>query len=227
MGPVPIALLLVAAVGLAFALSRYVERRRGEELGVLTLVAAVAVPFALFVIPPALDEEEKSVAAVSPPCRIVSSSTASESRYETRPRRCRPSGGRSQGYRLVEGEVRFADGRETRPASKGLTGHVDSSEVVDDHPRISGWAANLNEGRPADSILFFSGGRFIGAVKLTVHRPDVASRNGRPGLRVSGYGVELPAAVGEAGSLRIFAVEGGAVSPVSLDCSNERLKFGC
>jgi hypothetical protein len=54
MGPVTLALLLVAVLGVAFATARLAERHGGEGLGAVVFAGVVAVPFGILTITPLL-----------------------------------------------------------------------------------------------------------------------------------------------------------------------------
>jgi hypothetical protein len=54
MGPLSLALLLIAVFGVAFAMARLAERRGGEGLAAAVFAGVVAVPFGIATITPLL-----------------------------------------------------------------------------------------------------------------------------------------------------------------------------
>ena len=232
MGPVPIALILLSASVLAIVVARLVERRRGEGAGAAALGGAVGLPFGALLIVPLLDQPDGAPTAgpTRPVCRI-SPAPGPEGRTAnglvTRPRHCRPDGYRGESYALRGAVIKSSDGRNLRVTPRSVTGYVDSSNIIGGRPQISGWAADVKAGRPARSILVFSGGRFLGAVKPTIPRPDVELSGDRPGGELAGYSFELPRVSGQPRPLQLFGVVGREASPLRLDCTNRSLRFGC
>ncbi len=111
-----------------------------------------------------------------------------------------------------------------------LIGSIDASQVVGNQVVFCGWAASIEDRRPADSVLVFSHGSLVGAVKPTITRPDVASAIG-PFGRNSGYSIQLPLGVFQLGSkkntVQLFAVEQGVASPLAFNCQHRPQEFGC
>jgi Sulfatase len=82
-----------------------------------------------------------------------------------------------------------------------------------DSIRFGGWAADTGGGHLADSVLVFSGGRFVYAGTTTVGRKRIPFAGKGPDdvVRI-GFVFDLPRSVVGSGPLRFFAVRGGVAS---------------
>jgi hypothetical protein len=111
-----------------------------------------------------------------------------------------------------------------------VTGSIDASQIVGASVRLCGWAANVNDRHVADSVLVFSDGRFIAAVKPTISRPDVARVHAGVGAD-SGFSIQLPLSTvehhGQKAKVQIFGIERGIASPLPLPCASKPQDFGC
>ena len=113
------------------------------------------------------------------------------------------SAGPWTGSRLVgdEGrEVLLSPEQPDRPLTSGA-GFVEGVTADQNHLYVSGWAADEVTGRPPRLLLLFHGGRFLGAARPSIDRPDVAKQFHR-GQR-SGFRVEI--FTGRAGRLAVPA----------------------
>jgi hypothetical protein len=211
MEPLPLALILAAAVAAAVVL----HRRSADELARVALPATVlAVPIAALAVIPILDgwsPEGGPTAA----CRVVSPS-------ETRPADCQPDGLERGSYVLASDAVRTPGGK-LLPFGDQPEGFVDQARVRAGRPRLSGWAGDRETRRPAAAVLIFVGDRYAGAVAPTVRRTDIADLFGDEGALRSGFDVRLPA--GE-GKLTAVALSDGRAARLTYDCSVPR-EFGC
>jgi hypothetical protein len=115
-------------------------------------------------------------------------------------------------FALGPGTIRWSTGGPLRIVPGAIQGGLRRTRADADGVSFTGWAANLRRPRPATFLLAFSGGRFLAALPPTVDRPDIAARTGEGTLQQSGYEFELP----HARNLRVFAVEGGAASPLPI-----------
>jgi hypothetical protein len=211
MEPLPIALILAAAVAVAVAL----HRRASDEVGRVAVPAAVlVVPIAAFAVIPTFDGVELA-GKRGPVCRIFSPS-------ETRPAGCRPKGLEPGAYALSANAVRTPGG-ERLSLGEQPEGYVDQARVTGGRPHLSGWAGNRDTGRPAAAVLIFVGDRYAGAVAPTVRRTDIADLFGDEGAVVSGFDVRLPPGAGE---LTAVALSDGRAGRLTYDCTRPR-EFGC
>jgi hypothetical protein len=87
-----------------------------------------------------------------------------------------------------------------------VEGHLDGFAQVDGRIRFSGWAADLGNGTPATSIVFFANGDsfFVGPPHLP--RPDVARARQNQALLYSGFRFSFPIAQMDDSKIRIFAL---------------------
>jgi hypothetical protein len=212
MEPLPIALILAAAVAVAVAL----HRRSSDEVGrVAVPVAVLAVPIAAFAVIPIFDGVE-AAGKRGPVCRIVGPS-------DTRPGACRPKQVLEPGaYTLSPNAVRTPGG-ERLPFGEQPEGFVDQARVRGGRLRLSGWAGDRDAGRPAAAVLIFVGNRYAGAVAPTGRRTDIADLFGDEGAVLSGFDVRLPTS---AGKLTTVALSDGRAGKLTYDCSQPR-EFGC
>ena len=118
-------------------------------------------------------------------------------------------------YRLVRrggrDEIATPAGR-TLPVSPG-GGFVDYGYVRRGTLVLTGWAADVATGVPAQSVLVYADGRLVFAGPPAFARPDVAVAVGKPALTHAGYAVLIPereVRVNRARrDVRIFALVGG------------------
>jgi hypothetical protein len=109
--------------------------------------------------------------------------------------------------------VRSADGREVPIVTGALAGQVEDWFFEEESVRIGGWAGDLADREPAETVLVFSGPELLYSGTPAVGRQDLGERY--PGLGRSGFVVELPrSVVGDGGDteLRFFAVRGDVAS---------------
>jgi hypothetical protein len=211
MEPLPIALILAAAVAVAVAL----HRRSSDEVGRVAVPAAVlVVPIAAFAVIPIFDGVEPAGDLVAA-CRIVSPT-------ETRPADCRPDGLEAGAYTLSANALRTPGG-ERLPVGKRPEGFVDQTRLRRGRPYATGWAGDRQAKRPAAAVLFFIGSRYVGAVAPTLRRPDIASSFGDDRALLSGFDVRLPKV---AGKLVAVALRDGRAGRLNFDCDRPR-EFGC
>lgn len=228
MGPVALAIILCCA----FVVGAALARRLGQDAdgrGAAALAGVMAVAIVPMVVTPLLVTSDPERMLV---CRLEASPRSGRpdgTGQVTRPRACEVlERGRAVTFRLRSGAIESTGGTTLRIVPQGISGYVDAFEVVRGRPRISGWAADVADGRPATAVLLFSGRRFVGAVKPTVRRPDVVDVYDRDGLEQSGFGVDLPQRTWARRPLLAFGVEGGVASRLVLDCaSREHLELGC
>jgi hypothetical protein len=211
MEPLPIALILAAALAVAVAL----HRRASDELGRVAMPAAVlVVPIAAFAVIPIFDGVELP-GKRGPVCRIVSP-------RESRPAACRPKGLEPGAYALSANALRTPGG-ERLAFGEQPEGYVDQARVRRGRPHLTGWAGNRDTGRPAAAVLIFVGDRYVGAVAPTVRRTDIADLFGHEGAAMSGFDVRLPPG---AGKLTAVALSEGRAGRLTYDCTQPR-EFGC
>jgi 4-amino-4-deoxy-L-arabinose transferase-like glycosyltransferase len=157
-------------------------------------------------------------------CRVSAS-------HITAPPSCRPLGILSRPSELRADAVRLADGRDLPITPDSISSFVEHSQVVAGRLEIDGWAANLGAHHPASAILVFVGGHFVGAVKPTVNRPDVARHFALAGVRQSGFQVILPPTVlnngGLAAKLQLVGVGGDQATLLPFDCTKAVKQLGC
>jgi hypothetical protein len=161
-------------------------------------------------------------------CRIVSVSI-------TDPASCRPHGLGRRPLALTGGAIRLDRGRRMRIVPGNVSGSVDSSlpggKGSSGYAEIRGWAASLATHRPADAVLVFSSEHFVGAIRPRDRRPDVAHALRAGGLDRSGYTLRVPLALlGDrqpTPRLQLFAVDGGAASPLPFNCAQTPKPYGC
>jgi hypothetical protein len=132
--------------------------------------------------------------------------------------RLRGGAGATSTWTLRGGALRNAAG-ETVPIRPGaLSGLVEDWFFERESVRFGGWAADAAAGRLADSVLVFSGGRFVYAGTTAVGRRRLPIKTDLPIIR-AGFVFDLPLSlVGKgAGSppLRFFAVRGGVASELA------------
>lgn len=211
MQPLPLALLLAAAIGVAVML----YRRSSDELARAVVPAAVlAVPIAAFAIVPILNGVEATGEA-SAACRIVSQT-------ETRPADCQPDGLEPGEYTLLADAVRTPAGKPL-PFGDQPEGFVDQTRVRRGRAQVLGWAGDRDSGRPASAVLIFVGGGYVGAVAPATRRPDIAELLGTDRALRSGFDVRLPRV---AGKLVAVGLSDDRAHRLTFDCARPR-EFGC
>ncbi|MFV2072402.1 MAG: sulfatase-like hydrolase/transferase [Thermoanaerobaculales bacterium] len=96
-----------------------------------------------------------------------------------------------------------SDGRTIALIPQALRGRARSDSVT-----LSGWAADINGSRPAQTVLVFSGPRFLFSVDVWRPVPAISERYGNPRLSNSGFQFAVPDDIPDSGknALRIFAV---------------------
>lgn len=102
-----------------------------------------------------------------------------------------------------------SDDRSIPVVQGAVAGGADGSRQREDGMALVGWAAEVERGRPAQTILVFVDGEFQFATGTGTYRPDVARRYGRPALARSGFHLHLPATLFRdfrQADIRVFAV---------------------
>ncbi len=110
-------------------------------------------------------------------------------------------------------------------------GAVTRNQLLGSILQLGGWAAGAADRRPVDAILIFSAGRFLGAVRPVLPRPDVGRTLRARGIDRFGYLVTVPLALaapsGRRTTLRLVALTGGTASFLPLDCAPITRWFRC
>ena len=84
------------------------------------------------------------------------------------------------------------DGRQLRVLPKAIEGYVESCTARGAYALCTGWSADVERRRPADTIAVLGGGG-LHRYRLKPHsRPDVAGHFGAPELEAVGFELELP-----------------------------------
>ncbi len=142
---------------------------------------------------------------------------------------------RSAGKRFHD-RYRHGDGHQLPIVAGSVLGTVDSSQKVvnpflGESARLSGWAASAKGHDPASSILVFSAGRFLGAFKPTINRPDVAKNFRNQAAERSGYVLDLPLTLlehrGKVATVELLATHGGVASRLPFTCDGKPGQIGC
>ena len=91
---------------------------------------------------------------------------------------------------------------------EALAGYVDICKSVGDELWVTGWAADVSAGQPAEWVVFFVGERAVGFAAPDHARPDVADALDNPGLERTGFEATLHSRPGSDETLRVVAVRG-------------------
>ena len=99
-----------------------------------------------------------------------------------------------------------------------ISGGVDISVTSENEYRISGWAADLKEGLPAEEVLILRGDEVVFRSLVNVERPDVREAFAQPGILFSGFSFLLSddlvlSEEGEA-RIRVVATRDGIASEI-------------
>jgi hypothetical protein len=103
------------------------------------------------------------------------------------------------------------DGRRIPIVGGATQGTVDAGAAASGQADVRGWAIDRAARRPASSVVVFSDGRLLAAVRPGQARPDVARALGAPAALQSGFEVLFALPHGGHG-VRVFAVAGGRAS---------------
>jgi hypothetical protein len=90
-----------------------------------------------------------------------------------------------------------------------VRGFLDGARFEDGRVALFGWAANVAEGRPADSLLVFLDGQFLALGTTGAERPDLVSGFGNPALQRAGFRLAVaahPTTSSPPPPLRVFAL---------------------
>ena len=82
-----------------------------------------------------------------------------------------------------------------------------------------GWAADIETGRPADSVLIFVDDDLVYSGTPTFNRDDVATAYDQEGVRASGFAIDMPRdrLDGTDGRIRVFGLtETGSASELKV-----------
>lgn len=113
-------------------------------------------------------------------------------------------------YRLDrdgDGEwIRGADGSRRRVEAAQGSGAIDVVTVVSGTLVLQGWASRGAERTPADRVVLFCGGRYVGYGGCGVAREDVAAALASPALQHAGFVLRVPWPAGATPApLRVFS----------------------
>jgi hypothetical protein len=198
-------IILLFDVAIAFAIARLAGPRGRGGLGSLALIGVVALPFAFLAAAPFFLSRSRPAAAPSPAAMTACPLAA----------RASASGPAVSQLRVVPGWV---------------AGSVDHSQITENSALFCGWAASVKARRVADSVLVLSDGRFVGAIRPTISRPDVVKAQGPVGAN-SGFSVQLPLSVlqhaNKKAKVQLFGIEGGVASALPFVCASKPQNFGC
>jgi hypothetical protein len=219
-------LAVVITVVLATAVLRVGAPRTRLSTASFLLAGVVALPFSFLIAggisTPTEDRQEEGFLApvVAPATRCVVTGL-----HVVSPAACRTPFGVRASPRLTPLGV-ITGRRRFQLVSHGFAGYIDAAENAGAGANITGWVADLGHHRPADAIVLFGEGRFQGAVRPTVQRPDVAQLYGAFGLN-SGFDVTLPDSGPWERSLQVIAVQGRAAYRLRPDCAHKHYDVGC
>lgn len=117
----------------------------------------------------------------------------------------------ARGYALDGDQLVTPEGDRLPLRPQSIQGRLDEVVARPDRVILKGWAADVAGARPADTIVFFEGDRFLLEGRTGRGRRDIADRFQKPALHVSGFVEEIPtsAAPLELTRLRAFAVLDG------------------
>ena len=136
--------------------------------------------------------------------------------------------GQPPGFVSQEEPVLTTSGRVLHIVPKAVVGQVDSTLVLGNQVRFSGWSGSVKNAHAASSVLVFANGRLVGDIAPRLPRPDLAGAH--PGLARSGFGIVLPLSSletgGKPGRIQVFGVDGQVTSPILFDCG-QRQDLGC
>jgi hypothetical protein len=123
--------------------------------------------------------------------------------------RLRGGAGSTSTWTLARGALRDASGRTVRLRPGALDGVVEDWFNERQTIRFGGWAADTKGGHLADTVVVFSGRRFVYSGTTTVGRKRIPFKGKKPdeGVRI-GFVFDLPRSIVGRGPLRFFAVRG-------------------
>jgi hypothetical protein len=165
----------------------------------------------------------------TPVCHIVEL-------HLTQPAECRPRGVASPPVGLDGSAILLADGHRLPIVRGRVESNIEVStatgNVFNPIAEINGWAASVGDRRPASGILVFSsGGRFVGAIRPTKPRADVAAAFHDQALTQSGFMLSFPIKIIPHASgtprLQLFAVAGDVASRMAFHCTGPAKQLGC
>jgi hypothetical protein len=117
---------------------------------------------------------------------------------------------RYESFKIVQaasGETILGSSGTKVPISRGgPRGFIEQLTIRDGTLTVEGWAAT--SGRPAERLLLFFDGQYLGAARPTLARPDVARVLG-PGAKAAGYEITAKVddvATAKLSKVRLFAV---------------------
>lgn len=219
-------LVVVITVVLATVVLRVGAPRTRPSTASYLLAGVVALPFSFLIAggisTPTEDRQEKGFLA---PVLAPATHCVVRGPHVVSPAACRTPFGVRASPRLtplglIIGRRRF------QLVSHGFTGYIDAAENAGAGANIRGWVADIGHRRSADAIVLFGEGRFQGAVRPTVQRPDVAQLYGAFGVN-SGFDVTLLGSGPWERSLQVIALQGRAAYRLRPDCAHKHYDLGC
>jgi hypothetical protein len=96
-------------------------------------------------------------------------------------------------YTLTSSELVVPSSGEAIPTTSDyILGFLDLAEVQGDNVLFYGWAANVKEFRPVDTIAIFVNGEFLYSGYCNLDRPDLAEGYKNPNMLMAGFKYNIP-----------------------------------
>ena len=105
--------------------------------------------------------------------------------------------------------ITSSDGSTVEVKDDAIQGWLGAARDEGRFIRLAGWAARVESGRPAATIVVFCGGKSVYVGPPNQSRPDVAEHFSIPELLHSGYMFRLPLENLKYKGIRVFAVSDG------------------
>lgn len=125
---------------------------------------------------------------------------------------------------LLPHEIVASDGSKLRVTPRSLEGFLDECVVRGEVAVCRGWSADVDRRRASEGVMVLAGGSWHREVPARTARPDVAARLGIPGVRESGFEIEMPMDWFQAGEEpRFFGFSGDQMAELQYH-SGQRLE---
>ena len=105
--------------------------------------------------------------------------------------------------------ITSSDGESVPVIPNALKGHLDIADVGSGRVVFAGWAADIKNSQPAETIVVFKDGKFLHSGRADIDRPDVAKHFDNPALERTGFKFVLPLSLLKdtaSSEVRFFAV---------------------